>query len=81
MTMEMPWQATCVLAVILAILTGCATADELRERDEAACIGYGFQPGTAEFATCLQREGIARRRYMSSYWMHGYYSPYWMHGW
>ena len=66
--MEMPWQATCVHAVILAILTGCATADELRERDEAACIGYGFQPGTAEFATCLQRESIARR--------YGYW-PYW----
>ena len=50
-----------VLAVSLMALTGCATQEELRKRDEAACISYGFQQGTAEFSNCLQREAIARR--------------------
>ena len=77
----MPKLAALVLAVSLMTLTGCTTAEELRQRDEAACISYGFQRGTTEFATCLQRESIARRyRYESWYWMHGYYSPYWTYG-
>ena len=50
-----------VLAVSLMALTGCATQEELRKRDEAACISYGFQQGTAEFSNRLQREAIARR--------------------
>ena len=69
-----PKHAALFLAVLLMTLLGCSTPQELRQRDEAACTGYGFQHGTAEFATCLQRESIARRYgYYSSYWINGYY--------
>jgi hypothetical protein len=44
-----------------AALAGCATPEELRQRDEAACTSYGFVPGTTDFAACLQREDLARR--------------------
>jgi hypothetical protein len=50
-----------VLAISFMALAGCATEEELRKRDEAACISYGFQRGTTDFSNCLQREGIARR--------------------
>jgi hypothetical protein len=53
--------AALVLAFSAIALGGCATAQDIRQRDEAACTSYGFQPGTAEFASCLQRESIARR--------------------
>jgi len=53
----------CILAAVLAaaLLFGCASPEELRQRDEATCTGYGFVAGTPDFATCLQREDIARR--------------------
>ena len=34
--------------------------EELRREDEAACAGYGFQSGTNAFASCLQKESLAR---------------------
>ena len=46
----------CVLA-----LASCVSPEELRREDEATCAGYGFHPGTDAFATCLQRESLARR--------------------
>ena len=45
----------------LASLAACVSPEELRREDEAACVGYGFQPGTNDFAACLQRESLARR--------------------
>jgi hypothetical protein len=42
-------------------LAGCISPEELRQRDEAACLGYGFKQGTSDFAACLQRESLARR--------------------
>jgi hypothetical protein len=54
-----------ILAAALAIgalaLSSCVTPEELRRQDEARCVGFGFQTGTADFATCLQRESLARR--------------------
>lgn len=48
-------------AVALLGVAGCASPEELRRQDEAACANYGFQPGTPDFSACLQRESIARR--------------------
>ena len=48
-------------SLVLLAVTACASPEELRRQDEAACASYGFKPGTPEFATCLQRESIARR--------------------
>ena len=48
-------------AVALLGVAGCASPEELRRHDEAACASYGFQPGTPDFSACLQRESIARR--------------------
>ena len=48
-------------AVALLGVAGCASPEELRRQDEATCASYGFQPGSPDFASCLQRESIARR--------------------
>ncbi len=48
------------LALGLLWLCACASAAELRARDEAACASYGFQPGTPDFGRCLQQENLAR---------------------
>lgn len=45
----------------LASLAACVSPEELRREDEAACLSYGFQAGTNDFAACLQRESLARR--------------------
>jgi hypothetical protein len=49
-----------LLALLLA-LAACVSPQELRQRDEATCVGYGFHRGTPDFAACLQRESLARR--------------------
>ncbi len=52
------------LALVLSVLIGlaaCVSPEELRRADEATCTSFGFKPGTPEFATCLQRESLARR--------------------
>jgi hypothetical protein len=51
-----------VLAICaLALTASCVSPEELHREDEAACTGYGFKPGTNDFANCLQRESLARR--------------------
>jgi hypothetical protein len=50
------------------------------------CTGYGFHPGTDAFASCLQKESLARRYLtppLAPYWRWGYrgwggpWGPYW----
>jgi hypothetical protein len=50
-----------LLGAALALLAACASDEDFRRADQAACSGYGFNSGTAEFASCLQRENLARR--------------------
>ena len=52
--------AVALLGLALVALCSCASPEQLRAQDEAACTGYGFQPGTSLFAECLQRESLAR---------------------
>jgi hypothetical protein len=54
---------TLALAMVFMLvgLTGCASPEEIRAGDEAACSGYGFQPNTPDFANCLQRQSLARQ--------------------
>jgi len=67
--------ALCALAA--CGLSGCVSAEELRQQDEAACASYGFQPQTPDFAACLQRESLARRYYTT--YAGPYWSPFWGH--
>ena len=48
-------------SLALLSLAACASPEELRRQDAAACASYGFKPGTPEFAGCVQREALARR--------------------
>jgi len=69
-----------VLAIsALALATSCVLPEEVRREDEATCVGYGFHMGTDAFATCLQRESLARRYALAAapppYW--GYWGRYW----
>ena len=63
-----------LFGTILAGLTACISAEQLRAEDEAACAGYGFQHGTPEFAGCLQQESLARR-YAPTFYGPGYLGP------
>ena len=68
----------CAPALILA---SCVSPEELRREDEATCADYGFRPGTDAFASCLQKESLARRYWgpaPPSYWGWGYW---WGAGW
>jgi len=71
-----------VIFVLAVALASCVSSEELRREDEATCAGYGFHPGTDAFATCLQRESLARRTltsyppYWGGYWGGGW-GPYW----
>jgi hypothetical protein len=67
--------APAAAGLVLSVLVGCVSPEEVRRADEAACAGYGFQPGTTDFASCLQRESLARRYppHDPFWWS----SPYW----
>ena len=65
---------TSVISLVLLVLSGCASPEELRARDEAVCAGYGFVIGTADFARCLQQESLARTYYLHDY---SYGPAYW----
>jgi hypothetical protein len=70
-----PAHAGLALLLLLA-LSACASAEEIRQQDARQCTGYGFKPGTPEFAQCLQRENLARRTYFTA--PYGYYpGPGW----
>jgi hypothetical protein len=48
-------------ALLLALASaGCVSPDEQAQFDAATCQRYGFIPNTPDFATCMQREQIAR---------------------
>ena len=62
MGIKMEASVRVLLFLIAAVaLAGCASPEDMRRADEAACAGYGFAPGTPDFASCLQRESLARR--------------------
>lgn len=60
-------------------LAGCVTPEQLRQQDEAACVSFGFQPNTPDFANCLQRESLLRRYQFGLYSSPGFgwYGPGW----
>jgi hypothetical protein len=59
--MGVPRNGDAAVGVLTAWALALALApEELRREDEATCAGYGFHPGTDAFATCLQRESLAR---------------------
>jgi hypothetical protein len=73
-----------VVAMMLAGLTACASSEEIRAADEAACSSYGFQPDTPDFAACLQRQNFARQYSgppMAQYGPAGYGPGWWGTGW
>src|SRR5215472_3184813 len=78
----------CARVLLTLPLASCISPEELRREDEATCFGYGFHPGTDAFATCLQRESLARRYSgppPAPYWGWGFWwgagwGPYWRFG-
>jgi hypothetical protein len=69
-----------LLVALLLGLAACVSPEELRQQDEAACLSYGFQRGTPDFAACLQRESLARRYGAPEPWYgppFGVYGPGW----
>jgi hypothetical protein len=57
-----------IASVMLLALAGCATAQEMQQRDAKACNGYGFKSGTPDFDHCLQNESLARRYELGPDW-------------
>jgi hypothetical protein len=53
--------AALLAGLLSGSLVACTTPQGLQQQAEVACMSYGFQPQTPEFATCLQRENLARR--------------------
>jgi hypothetical protein len=54
------------LAFMLTGLADCASVDDLHRRDEANCAGEGHEPGTSDFASCVQWQEVLRRSFLAS---------------
>ena len=81
----MAWRRSGFAWMLFALaLASCVSPEELRREDEATCTGYDFHTGTDAFASCLQKESLARRALPSyplywgwGYWGGGPWGPYW----
>lgn len=51
-----------VLAVSAAVLTACASPEEIAATDRRTCAGYGFAQGTDAFANCMMEADQNRKR-------------------
>ena len=48
------------LLLLLALCTACAS---WQIRADAACTGYGFMPGTVDYASCMERAATAEQQF------------------
>ncbi len=49
-----------ILALVSLGVAACTSPEEQHQADISACQGYGFTAGTTEFASCMQRQQLAR---------------------
>jgi len=47
-------------AIGAAALTACASPEEIHAMDQRTCSGYGFQPGTDNYANCMMKQADKR---------------------
>ncbi|AUH51067.1 hypothetical protein CXB49_09705 [Chromobacterium sp. ATCC 53434] len=52
------------IAISVPTLTSCASPEEIRAMDQGACTGYGFQPGTDNYANCMMKQADKRQQDM-----------------
>jgi ketosteroid isomerase-like protein len=51
-----------LLAVPVAILSACASPEEIAAADKRTCAGYGFAEGTDAFANCMMQADFRRKK-------------------
>jgi hypothetical protein len=51
-----------LLAVPVAILTACASPEEIAAADKRTCAGYGFAEGTDAFSNCMMQADFRRKK-------------------
>lgn len=51
-----------ILVVVASALSlgGCASAEQLAQRDAATCQSYGYSPGTPNYGPCLEKQAELR---------------------
>jgi branched-subunit amino acid ABC-type transport system permease component len=52
------------LLLIVASLQACASVD-LQRRDETTCADRGIEPGTSDFAACVQEQQTLRAYFLT----------------
>ena len=53
-----------LLLLAFTTTTGCATVDPQQQQhssNQARCAGYGYQPGTDQFANCMMKVDMRRQ--------------------
>ena len=52
-----------LLVFVFGATTGCAAVNPEQQRasDQARCAGYGYQPGTDQFANCMMKVDMRRQ--------------------
>ena len=52
-----------LLVCVFSVTTGCASVspEQQHASDQARCAGYGYQPGTDQFARCMMKVDMRRQ--------------------
>ncbi len=45
-----------LIAGLVTMLSGCLSPQQIRQQQAQTCAGYGFKPGTNQFAQCLMMQ-------------------------
>lgn len=45
-----------LIAGLVTMLSGCLSPQQIRQQQAQTCAGYGFKPGTNQFAQCMMMQ-------------------------
>jgi len=51
-----------LIAGLMTMLSGCLSPQEIRQQQAQTCAGYGFKPGTSQFAQCMMAQAQKAER-------------------
>ena len=68
-----------ILLLTLGLLAGCATPEQIAQRNNDRCVNRGYQPGTPDFNKCMElveNERVQRTDARRQEWMEKSGSPF-----
>jgi hypothetical protein len=60
--MKITYKPATLLLLSVVMLAGCLSPQQIRQQQAETCAGYGFKPGTNQFAQCMMAQAQKAER-------------------